>query len=211
LRIAEGDEGALAQFLEEAIELGSASSLLDVARLALLQGKGKISHQAFQAAWSVNPATFNLSQANQFLQISLKLRKTGDAQKITAEIKRKNPQKFGNANNHVYLSLLMGEDPASFENEAQRIVDAFPGNPSFLSTLALSKLLTDQPSEALEVMRQRGRAPLVHGERALLACILMADGKKEDAKQLSKGLEEQRMLPEEWALAQRYGLVKKGG
>ena len=155
LRIAEGDEGALAQFLEEAIELGSASSLLDVARLALLQGKGKISHQAFQAAWSVNPATFNLSQANQFLQISLKLRKTGDAQKITAEIKRKNPQKFGNANNHVYLSLLMGEDPAFLENEAQRIVDAFPGNPSFLSTLALSKLLTDQPSEALEVMRQR--------------------------------------------------------
>ena len=211
LRIAEGDEGALAQFLEEAIELGSASSLLDVARLALLQGKGKISHQAFQAAWSVNPATFNLSQANQFLQISLKLRKTGDAQKITAEIKRKNPQKFGNANNHVYLSLLMGEDPAFLENEAQRIVDAFPGNPSFLSTLALSKLLTDQPSEALEVMRQRGRAPLVHGERALLASILMADGKKEDAKQLSKGLEEQRMLPEEWALAQRYGLVAKGG
>jgi len=52
---------------------------------------------------------------------------------------------------------------------------------------------------------------LVHGERALLASILMADGKKEDAKQLSKGLEEQRMLPEEWALAQRYGLVAKGG
>ena len=209
LKIFQGEPGALAQFFEEAKELNTVSSLLDVARLALLQGDGDVSLQAFQAAWSIDPASFNMSQSNQFLQISLKLRKTRDAQKITAEIKRKNPQKFGNANNHVYLSLLLGEDPIVLANEAQRIVDAFPGNPSFLSTLALSKLLLDQPGEALEVMRQRGRAPLIHGERALLACILMADGKKEDAQELSKGLEENRMLPEEWALAQRYGILGK--
>ena len=72
---------------------------------------------------------------------------------------KEKPQKFGNANNHVYLSLLLGEDPAVLTNEAQRIVDAFPGNPSFLSTLALSKLLLDQPGEALEVMRQRRALP----------------------------------------------------
>jgi hypothetical protein len=210
LKISQGEPGALARFFEEAKELNTVSSLLDVARLALLQGNGDVSLQAFQAAWSIDPASFNLSQSNQFLQMSLKLRKTQDAQKITAEIKRKNSQKFGNANNHVYLSLLLGEDPAVLANEAQRIVDAFPGNPSFLSTLALSKLLLDQPGEALEVMKQRGRTPLIHGERALLACILMADGKKEDAQELSKGLEENRMLPEEWALAQRYGLVAKG-
>jgi len=209
LNISQGEPGALGQFFKEAKELNTASSLLDVARLALLQGDGDVSLQAFQVAWSIDPAAFNLSQSNQFLQVSLKLRKTRDAQKITAEIKRKNPQKFGNSNNHVYLSLLLGEDPAVLANEAQRIVDAFPGNPSFLSTLALSKLLLDQPGEALEVMRQRGRAPLIHGERALLACILMADGKKEDAQELSKGLEENRMLPEEWALAQRYGTLGK--
>ena len=209
LKISLGDPGALAQYFKEAKQLNTASSLLAVARLALLQGNGNISLQAFQAAWSIDPASFNLSQSNQFLQISLKLRNTREAQKITAEIKRKNPQKFGNANNHVYLSLLLGEDPAVFEKEALRIVDAFPGNPSFLSTLALSKLLLDQPREALEVMKQRGRAPLIHGERALLACILMADGKKEDAQELSKGLEENRMLPEEWALAQRYGVLVK--
>jgi hypothetical protein len=209
LKISQGEPGALARFFEQAKELNTVSSLLDVARLALLQGDGNVSLQAFQAAWSIDPAAFNLSQSNQFLQISLKLRKTQDAQKITAEIKRKNPQKFGNANNHVYLSLLLGEDPRVLVNEAQRIVDAFPGNPSFLSTLALSKLLLDQPGEALEVMKQRGRAPLIHGERALLACILMADGKKEDAQELSKGLEENRMLPEEWALAQQYGVVGK--
>ena len=37
----------------------------------------------------------------------------------------------------------------------------------------------------------------------------MADGNKEDAQELSKGLKENRMLPEEWALAQRFGIFGK--
>ena len=106
-----------------------------------------------------------------------------------------------------YLSLLIGDDVETQEKESIRICDAFPGNPSFLSTLALAKLLGGKPKEALEVMRNRGSVPLIHGEKAMLACILDAVGKKEDAKKLATGLQETRMLPEEWSLLQRHGLV----
>ena len=208
LSISQGEPGALAQFFKEAKELNSASSLLDVARLALLQGDGDVSLQAFQAAWLLDPATFNLSQANQFLQISLSSRNTKEAQKITGELKRRHPDKFGNANNHCYLSLLIGKDPEALEKEALRIVQVFPGNPSFLSTVALAKLLTNQPAEALAVMNQRGPTPLIHGERALLAAILKAVGNIEDAQKIAGGLQEQRMLPEEWALLGKYELIK---
>jgi hypothetical protein len=49
---------------------------------------------------------------------------------------------------------------------------------------------------------------LIHGERALLAVILKAAGNIEDAQKIVRGLQEQRMLPEEWALLEKYGLIK---
>jgi hypothetical protein len=206
--IALGKNSAISEFLQDSKTLKSASSLLDVSRLALLKGRGDLAYQAFQSAWRIDPQVFTLSQANQFLQISLSSRNTQEAQEITGEIKQRHPDKFGNANNHCYLSLLIGEDPEPLEKEALRIVQAFPGNPSFLSTVALAKLLTNQPAEALAVMNQRGSTPLIHGERALLAVILKEAGNIEDAKKIARGLQEQRMLPEEWAMLGKYGLVK---
>ena len=99
----------------------------------------------------------------------------------------------------------MGEDPKSLEPEAERIVLAFPSNPSFLSTLALAKVLAGKPQEAFEAMRLRGRLPMLHGERALMAVILAQVGKKEDARKLAKDLTDKKMLPEEWALLQGTG------
>ena len=103
--------GALNQFLEGAQELNQASTLLDVARLALLHGDGPVAYRAFQGAWKINPLQFNLSQANQFLQVSLSSRNSKEAHQITREIHRRYPEKFGNANNHCYLSLLLGGGP----------------------------------------------------------------------------------------------------
>jgi hypothetical protein len=202
-----GKDSAILRFLEDAEALKSAHSLLDVSRLALLKGRSDLAYRSFKAAWQIDPQVFNLSQANQFLQISLSSRNTQEAQKITGVLKQRHPDKFGNANNHCYLSLLIGEDPEPLEKEALRIVQAFPGNPSFLSTVALAKLLTNQPAEALAVMNQRGATPLIHGERALLAAILKAAGNIEDAQKIALGLQVQRMLPEEWELLGKYGLI----
>jgi hypothetical protein len=207
LKLARGDTQSMTQFFEDAKRLKSVKSLLDAARLALMGGDGPLAYAGFREAWALKPEEFNHSVANQFLQISLSSRNTKEAHQITSEIKRRNPEKFGNANNHCYLSLLMGENVESLEKEALRICNAFPGNPSFLSTLALAKLLREKPGEALEVMRSRGPVPLLHGEKAMLACILQATGKNEDAEKVATGLVESRMLPEEWALLKKHDLV----
>jgi hypothetical protein len=206
LDLAQGKENTIEEFLTSANELQSAVSFLDVARIALLKGNGDVAYKSFQKAWGLAPEKFSLSSANQFLQISLSSRNTKEAHQITNEIWGRNPEKFGNANNRCYLSLLLGENVEALEKEALRICNAFPGNPSFLSTLALAKLLGDKPDEALEIMRRRGPVPLIHGERALLACILSASGKTEDAQKVANGLVEVRMLPEEWTLLQKYDL-----
>lgn len=207
LSLAKGQKNTIEDFLSDAKELNSAESFLDVARLALLGGNGSIAYESFQKAWALAPEKFPLSSANQFLQISLTSRNTKEAHQITSVIKHRNPEKFGNANNHCYLSLLIGENVESLEKEALRICNAFPGNPSFLSTLALAKLMGGKSEEALEVMRNRGPVPLLQGEKALLACILSASGKKDDAEKVATGLEEMRMLPEEWALLRKHNLV----
>ena len=206
LDFARGEKNTIQKFLTGAKNLQSAESFLDVARIALLKGNGAIAYESFQKAWELAPERFSLSSANQFLQISLSSRNTKEAHRITNEIWGRNPEKFGNANNHCYLSLLLGENVEALEKEALRICNAFPGNPTFLSTLALAKLLGDKPDEALEIMRRRGPVPLIHGERALLACVLSATGKTEDAQKVANGLVELRMLPEEWALLQKHNL-----
>ena len=104
--------------------------------------------------------------------------------------------------------MLLGEDPKIQAKEAVRIITAFPGSSTFLSTLALAELLNGNPKEALRAMNQRGPVPLNHGEKALLACILEAVGNKKDAQKLADGLEESRMLPEEWSMLKKYRLVE---
>jgi tetratricopeptide (TPR) repeat protein len=208
LAICRGDEKALEQFYVKASSLGSAESLLEASRLGLLAGMGNLVFKAFEQAWAIDRKAFGLDQANQFLQIALASGRTKLAHQITGNTRGRFPYKYGNLNNHCYLSLLIGEDPKNLEQEAERIVLAFPSNPSFLSTLALAKVLVGKPQEAFEAMRARGRSPMLHGERALMAVILAQVGKKEDARKLAKGLTAERMLPEEWALLQGVGELR---
>ena len=208
LEICMGHKEALERFHEEASLLATAGPLLEVSRLGLLAGMGNLAFKAFECAWKLDPNAFGLAEANQFLQLALASRRTELAHQITRSTKMQFPYKYGNLNNHCYLSLLMGEDPKKLEIEAERIVLAFPSNPSFLSTLALAKVLVEKPQEAFEVMRARGRSPMLHGEKALMAVILAQIGKRDDARKLAKGLASERMLPEEWALLEGNGILR---
>ena len=209
LAIAAGDDAALRRYHEEAVSVGSAHALLEVARMGLLAGKGNLVFEVFEQAWAMDRDAFGLAQSNQFLQLALASGRTGLAHRITSNARERFPYKHGNLNNHCYLSLLLGEDPKRLEREAERIVLAFPANPSFLSTLALAKVLAGKPEEAFEAMRARGNSPMLHGERALMAVILVRVGKEEDARKLARGLARDRMLPEEWALLEGEGILQR--
>ena len=88
--------------------------------------------------------------------------------------------------------------------QVENIVKKVSSNPNFLSTLALAKLLTGKPDQAIQAMRRRGGAPLLDGEKALLASVLFAQGKDVEARKWSKNLSSNRMLPEEWSLLQKF-------
>jgi tetratricopeptide (TPR) repeat protein len=206
-----GKKNPLSDYLIGAKSINSAGSLLDVARLALFSNQLELAVDAFEKAWEIDPDTFGLDQANQYLQISLAMRNTKQAHDITKNLHVRFPYKFGNANNLCYLSLLLGEDPQSMEKEAERIIRSFPQNPSFLSTLALAKTLNGKYQEAYDTMSLRGNQRLIHGERALMAVILQNIDKQEDAQKISTSLEEQRMLPEEWAMLKKHKLIKPKG
>jgi len=201
----------LSEWLKAHGEYKNADALLGLARLALMTQNGKAAYEIFQAAWELDDQSFSISQANQFLQISLTARRTKLAREITSSLLNRFPHKFGNANNYCYLSLLLGIDVEKMEIEAERIANLFPRNPSFLSTLALAKLKVGKTEEALNAMRARGPNSLISGERALLAVILKKFGSSDRAKELALGLQEQRMLPEEWALLIEHGLSNLGG
>ena len=203
-----GKKNPFADFLAGAKSMNSATSLLDVARLALLSNRLELASDAFAKAWEVDPSSFGLDQANQYLQISLSTRNTKQAHNITKNLHARFPYKFGNANNLCYLSLLLGEDPQRMEKEAERIIRSFPQNPSFLSTLALAKTMNGKYQEAYDAMNQRRSQRLIHGERALMAVILQNIDKQEDAQKISFSLEEQRMLPEEWEMLKKHKLIQ---
>ena len=78
-----GESEVLNKFFEDAKKLNQAPILLDVSRLTLLQGSGPVAYRAFQDAWSIDPVKFNVSQANQYLQLSLNARNTKEAYQIT--------------------------------------------------------------------------------------------------------------------------------
>lgn len=206
-----GKKNPFADFLAGAKSMNSAGSLLDVARLALLSNRLELAIDAFAKAWEIDPGSFGLDQANQYLQISLALRNTKQAHAIAQNLHIRFPYKFGNANNLCYLSLLLGEDPKILEKEAERIIRSFPNNPSFLSTLAMAKVLNGKYREAYVAMSRRSGQRLIHGERALMAVILQNVDKQEDALKISSSLEEQRMLPEEWEMLKKHKLIKSKG
>ncbi len=211
LSFAESGQIDFEDWLAKSKNLRDVHSLLGFARLALMQGNAMVAYEAFQEAWNLNEHSFPLSQANQFLQIALSSRNTRLAHQITESLVTRFPHKFGNSNNHCYLSLLLELKVEEMEELAEKNLRAFPGNRSFISTLALAKLKAGKPLEALRVMNQRGVASLLHGERALLAIVLKATGKDEVASTVANGLVEKRMLPEEWELLKEYGLANSNG
>jgi len=208
LSVAKGRKGAVREALNDGSQFQSVSALLDLARLALMQGLGDEALDAFDRAWELSGQDFSISQANQYLQLCLAAKQTEKSRMITKSLYERFPQKMGNANNFCYLSLLLGVDIKRAEDELNRINREVPNNPSFLSTQALAKVLAGNAKEALEIMQRRNTPLLNGGERALMAVILDHLGERENASKMAATVRKKQVLPEEWKLLLNRKLVE---
>jgi tetratricopeptide (TPR) repeat protein len=206
--VAKGTEGAVREALNDRTQFQSGHALLDLARLALMQGLGDEALEAFDRAWDESGEEFSISQANQYLQLCLAVKQTEKARMITKNLYERFPQKLGNANNFCYLSLLLGVDIEWAEGELDRINREVPNNPSFLSTQALAKVMAGNAKEALQIMQRRNTPLLKGGERALMAVILDHLGERGNASKMAATVQKQQVLPEEWKLLLDRNLVE---
>jgi Flp pilus assembly protein TadD len=208
LSVAKGSKGAVREALNDGSQFQSANALLELARLALMQGLGDEALEAFDRAWEESGEDFSIPQANQYLQLCLAVKQTEKARIVTKNLYERFPQKMGNANNFCYLSLLLGVDIEWAQGELARINREVPNNPSFLSTQALAKVLAGNAKEALEIMQRRNTPLLKGGERALMAVILDHLGERGNASKMAATVQKQEVLPEEWKLLLDRKLVE---
>ena len=208
LKIASGDDVAFQELIKSA-PTESVVNLLTLSRIALFKGLANDAMSAFDRAWETDPNAFSLSQANQYLQLSLAGKQTLKAHTITQNLNSRYPYKLGNTNNYCYLSLLLGIDVPKARNLIDSTIRTVPNNPSFLSTLALANLLEGDPKQALKDMQTRGIPHLVHSERALLAVIFHKLGDIDEAEKMAASVPISRLLPEELKLLQDHDLVMK--
>jgi hypothetical protein len=199
-----GDPEAVAKFINWAMQAKAPLALVEAGRLALLSHDGNAARQAYATVLDLDPDALGQDECGQLLQLALNARDTPLALRTVKILRDRHPGRLGNRNNATWLALLLAEDPVPLEHEAESIVNTVSSNPNFLSTLALAKLLTGKPDEAIQAMRRRGGAPLLQGEKALLASVLFAQGKDVEARKWSKDLSSNRMLPEEWLLLQKF-------
>jgi len=199
-----GDSEAVTKFINWAMQAKAPLSLVEAGRLALLSQDGNTARRAYAAVLDIDPDALGHDECGQLLQLALNARDTPLALRAVKILRDRHPGRLGNRNNATWLALLLAEDPVPLEREAESIVNTVSSNPNFLSTLALAKLLTGKPDEAILAMRRRGGAPLLQGEKALLASVLFAQGKDVEARKWSKDLSSNRMLPEEWLLLQKF-------
>ncbi len=199
-----GDPAAVMKFVNWARQAKAPVALVEAGRLSLLNEDGDTARKAYATVLDLDPNALGQDECVQLLQLALNARDTALALRTVKILRDRHPERLGNRNNATWLALLLSEDPAPLEREAESIVQAVPSNPNFLSTLALAKLLVGKPDEAIKAMRGRRGAPLLQGEKALLASILFAQGKDDEAGKWSRNLSSNRMLPEEWALLQKF-------
>lgn len=91
-------------------------------------------------------------------------------------------------NIHHYLQLLKGESPDRSFDALQELVEAFPRELNFRSSLAFALLRADRPAEALAQMEQHQSEPAAFPdpEKAVYAAILSALGRKSEATRLNR-------------------------
>ena len=126
-----------------------------------------------------------------------------EALQIAKQVEQCYPAQFAARNNHAYLKLLVREEVETTALAVESLVSEGPYLPSSRTTLALARLRSGKPKEALQAIMLEDQLPAIYqgdGDKAVCAAVLWANGKKKVALELAKSIKRENLLPQESAL-----------
>ena len=194
-------------YIDWALENHSMEDLAQAAEMALMSRDANIAMDALLIALDKDPGVISDNQCGQFLQLAIASRNSSNALKIMKVLHDRSPDKPGVQNNYLWLQIIQTQNSqklADLEANVVKLVTDYPEQLNFFSTLALARLLMGNLDGTIEAMKKRGDKNLQHGEKAIYAAALYAKGESEKAIQWDRGLNELRMMPEEWELLQKH-------
>jgi tetratricopeptide (TPR) repeat protein len=125
---------------------------------------------------------------------------------ILKEATEKDPANDLYKSDYCYLRLLTGRGTEDAAKEAAVLVAAHPENVGFKIPLALAKLTQGDTNGAFALFQSTplNWAQLTPGQQAVVASVEAGHGSRERAESLAKGIELNRLKPEELALLKQW-------
>jgi|GEM_PF-5632855 len=204
---ANGKENPASVYIHWAKSQNSMQDLAQATQFALLWGNVPTAIENFKYIFERDPKHLSDEQCGQFLNLSLRSRKTAQALQVMEVLHKRFSNQPASLNNLLWLKLLNEKNPAQLPTlleQVEDLVDSSSDQQNFFSTLALAHLLLDEADKAKEALHKRGKSNLQPGERALWAASLAASGEMNEALKYAHDLEEHQLLPDEWALLQKF-------
>ena len=85
-----------------------------------------------------------------------------EALAIAEQVMERYPAQFAARNNLAYLKLLLSSDIDKTSSEVERLAQEGPAIPSFRTTLALARLRSGKPKEALQAIMLEDQLPAIY-------------------------------------------------
>jgi hypothetical protein len=175
-----------------------------LARQCLLSGERKLALQALKERFADGIGEKVPYEAcERFFIATVASKQMEEALAIAKQVKQRYPAQFAARNNLAYLKLLLGREIESTASETERLSEQGPPIPSLRTTLALARLRSGKPKEALQAIMQGDQLPAIYqgdGDKAVCAATLWANDKKDIALELAKSIKRTNLLPQEATL-----------
>jgi Tfp pilus assembly protein PilF len=142
-----------------------------------------------------------------YLALARLVERTGstvELRDLFAEMLKFWPDDSALRNNHAYLNLLLSQETSESRETAEKLVNQFPENLAFRTTLALAWLRLKDSAAALRVYEGQhfAWAQSQPGQRAVYAAVLFASGKQTEARELAVRIPNDNLRAEERELVQ---------
>ena len=133
------------------------------------------------------------------IRIAEKNAATSELRDIMGELARQLPKDPAPRNDFAYLNLLMNDRLDDSLRTGSELVTTFPELPAYRTTLALARLRKNQPKEALAAYdgANINWSTALPGWKSVRAAVLAANNREDEARQMAREINWDRLKPEE--------------